>query len=186
MDWAPIETTLQAMVATGTGLSSSSVEWSDENAAAAGYPHAVLKIFGEEFGPPDVREVLNGTTGLLDRTTCAAVRFTLTVTMHAVPPPEGSATNTAKHYAGLLVAHLLKESTRETLNAARISVIRVLETRNLNQAVEGAWIHRSQVEVQLASVMNVADSSVQYIEKVEGQGTFPPGPLTSPGPWGIV
>jgi hypothetical protein len=185
MDWATFCNAIQAWLSAELGTLVT-VRWADQNAARPAYPYALLNIIAESMSGVDgQRYTTNDTTGMLDVNIAGNRSVTVSIRIFTLGPPATGHANSARALAAQARSSLGKDSVTEALATAGIAVTDMVQIHNLDEFIEGRWVLGTALDVIFATASNVADTSIPYIETVDGTASFPPSSVTVNGPWGL-
>jgi hypothetical protein len=183
MNWTAIQAALVSWAASATGLS---VSWAHQNKPRGAYPLATLSIVAEaQPGPDHVTYELDELTGKLVPKVSGLRHLTVSLRVETLMGATYNPATTARHYTSLARASLRKQAALDALQAAEIAVIRALNVQEVPTfADDGTASVAAVLDVQFATVENIADSVTDYINTVEAEGGFPPSEVTIEGPFG--
>ncbi len=168
MNWGAIQNAIASWAATATGLT---VRWAGQNAPRPAYPFVVLNIIAEkQLGQDEERYEYNDEDDVLDVNIGGNRGFTVSVQANTLPPPEGTYGADRAAISAARVS-LKKQSVITAFRLAGIAIVGAEAAQSISEEVEGRWISRTILDVKFATVENITDSEIDYIDSVQISGT---------------
>jgi hypothetical protein len=178
IDWAVVDTAIQAWIVAALPISAAQAIWSDQNTPQPSYPYVTLKRSG--FSESGLLDETRETTDLtqdageeIELLTTGPREITLAVTAHT-DPAQGSYDNPNANATALLSlaqSSLGQRSVLDAFDTAGIAIVERLPVEDTSVVVNGEWLSQAAMDVRLRVVSNMTEDT-GYIDKVKITSTF--------------